>query len=963
MRKSGETSLHPQWQKFLAQAEVDTTIKVTKGAAKAPDTFSATNKRFWNLAFSSSKNRDRFHIDSAEVNTASSGTVLIALDAGIGATPSVFENGANKITLGDVLTKFGVVSDSLTGDIIAAIGQSVEVNVDTSEERNGFWCLQGPMFRVDTNLFFKIGDKSTCSLSNIGKALGKAFGLSVDEVASKPTFHLQRTVMGIPSPSTDSNSFSTSSAFALTVKLVGKGKGKGFIFWLRCTEGGCQCTLSEEPNTSGDLWDRLSALGGSNSAPKKEAAKPDLPSDVFPSCHLWKISLFKDYGQSSIRWQLRFILEWKSKESGSGSVPLLLSYDSVDSTFTGSLLFNGSFPSSTYRLLPWYDPLAIPTNVQLLDGFDLVKLFPDVRPPSSYFPTTLTNAIVAYSKGKKSAGTSNLISLSATLARSPASSFTPKPLSPFNWDAISLSIRKDSALSFDIFSSFTLNPLQSSDDGHPAPKETARLHTRLSYATSTWELNAAGANIPFRLLWSYFDEDVREPILSVLGDLSVRSLDLDYTYNSKAAATSFLFTGRIALGGLELRLFYQYATAEASGARTSAAHKKLTAEDPKPITVGNGLDHDWAFECDLAEPDAFNDYATTTSIGAITDCIAGGASSNLPDFVRLMAIKDVSDVTSATLRLGKTSQGGNQKIVFVLSIQAGAFGITFAQISGPKKSSGLSDSKTKTQPRTKRLLRVTAQGLPTMRNIPLVNELPPVFEELVYMWVTPEALTRQDIEIINSQIGEVQPFLYRAASAKLAAYAVVFKPGHHFLLVQEGGVILDHLFDHKPKSPSTAGKDRGSDPSPAPANGSLVKKSGLISISGLGLQYKTEILWLGVDGTLSIGPIAVTLLGLGVGIPLANARLDNLETIVGHLQWHLDGLGVLLSRPPLMMAGVFEHVTASGRESYRGGIALSIPPYTFAAVGEYTTVTLENREYKSVFVFAKLDGRECYTYY
>lgn len=58
------------------------------------------------------------------------------------------------------------------------------------------------------------------------------------------------------------------------------------------------------------------------------------------------------------------------------------------------------------------------------------------------------------------------------------------------------------------------------------------------------------------------------------------------------------------------------------------------------------------------------------------------------------------------------------------------------------------------------------------------------------------------------------------------------------------------------------------------------------------------------------------------------------------------------------MAGVFEHVTTSDQDSYRGGIALAIPPYTFLAVGEYSTVTLAGKNYKSVFVFAKLDGRE-----
>ena len=964
VRAAGDTSLNSQWSSFLAEAEVDTTVTITKASGdNEPDTFAATSNRFWGLVFNSSENPTRFDFTGAELDSAGGGPVLIALDVDIGATPSVFQDGKTAITLGDVLTKFGVVSDDTTGAIITAIGDTLNVDVDTSEKRNGFWCLPGSMFKVATNLSFKISDTSTCSLSTIGKALGDAFGFSMSTIASNPTFYLQHTVMGIPIPPTDSDSdadsdsgsvsssssFSISSAVTLTVQLV----AKGFIFLLECSESGLQCTLAENPDSKDDLWTRLSALNGGDSVPTQDTAKPDLDSGTFPQCNVWNISLFKDAGQTSLRWQLRFILEWQSS-SDDTSVPLLLSYDSADSTFAGSLLFSGSFPDpATYQLLPWYDPLTMPpASVSLSDGFDLTKLFSPAQSISSSIPTTLTSAMVSYTKD------TGLISLSATLARDDSTgSFTPAPLSPFTWDSISLSVEKDSAVSFDIFASFTLRPYQSSDSA--SSDEVASLHTQLSYANSIWGLSAGGASIPFRLLWSYFDQDVRDPILSVLGDLKARSLDLYYTYNSKAEASSFLFTGRVALGGLELRLFYQYTTKEA--ASDSAAHKKLKSDngDPSPITVASGLDHDWAFECDLASPNPFRDYAPV-SIADIADCFVDGGSSNLPDFVGLMAIEALSEVTAASLRIAKTGASGSGQITFVLSITAGPFNVTLAQLSAPKQQTGQSTSSGGAD--TKRVLRVTAKALPTMTNIPLVNELPPLFGELIYMWVTPSPLTVQDIATINAQLGEADPILCRATTASQTANAVAFKPGHHFLLAQDGAIILDHFFDHKSKTADSGdgSTDAGdsSDPPAAPTNGSLVKKSGIVSISGIGLQYKEGSLWLSVDGTLSIGPIAVTLLGFGVGIPLAGVRLDNLEAVVGSLQWHLDGLGVLLSKPPLLMAGVFEHVTISDQDSYRGGIALAIPPYTFLAVGEYSTVTLAGRDYKSVFVFAKLDGRE-----
>jgi hypothetical protein len=44
--------------------------------------------------------------------------------------------------------------------------------------------------------------------------------------------------------------------------------------------------------------------------------------------------------------------------------------------------------------------------------------------------------------------------------------------------------------------------------------------------------------------------------------------------------------------------------------------------------------------------------------------------------------------------------------------------------------------------------------------------------------------------------------------------------------------------------------------------------------------------------------------------------------------------------------------------SYSGGIAVGFPPYTLLAVGEYAEVEATDREpaFKSVFIFAKLDG-------
>ena len=50
------------------------------------------------------------------------------------------------------------------------------------------------------------------------------------------------------------------------------------------------------------------------------------------------------------------------------------------------------------------------------------------------------------------------------------------------------------------------------------------------------------------------------------------------------------------------------------------------------------------------------------------------------------------------------------------------------------------------------------------------------------------------------------------------------------------------------------------------------------------------------------------------------------------------------------------HDDVGGVSSYSGGVAVGFPPYTLVAVGEYAEVQTPKSTYKSVFIFAKLDG-------
>src|SRR6185369_4124281 len=93
---------------------------------------------------------------------------------------------------------------------------------------------------------------------------------------------------------------------------------------------------------------------------------------------------------------------------------------------------------------------------------------------------------------------------------------------------------------------------------------------------------------------------------------------------------------------------------------------------------------------------------------------------------------------------------------------------------------------------------------------------------------------------------------------------------------------------------------------------------------------------------------------------LKGLTLDNLQNAFANTEVTLHGLSLAFNKPPILIAGGFQHeiIQSLGvtQEVYLGGVAVSFPPYTFSGLGEYAIVKDKTGEYKSVFVFAKLDG-------
>jgi hypothetical protein len=532
--------------------------------------------------------------------------------------------------------------------------------------------------------------------------------------------------------------------------------------------------------------------------------------------------------------------------------------------------------------------------------------------------------------------------------------------SPFNWDILDVHLRligttvKEAELS----THFTLTDVAPSD-------RVALLGLSISYDTGTWELNGSVQNLSMSMLWQFFDSNAKDGILKILGKIEIQNLNVKYTYDSSGAATTFLFDGTVDIGKLALRMTYEH------------------------------TEKGWKFEFKAGSSDG------KATLQDVLNSIVDNAGNSLPSFVAGITIPSVSgddSPISITVQRGSDLDGStatDDRLFFAFHISIDDhFKLSLVQVTNADGS------------QTKRIIRFAVDKIPLIPKVPLLEKLPQPFDELEYMWVDPDGDGWKEAEIktINKGIltGSDQ-LSYKPLSgtdkdgkAVDGAGDIVIKTGHHFVVLNKGAVVLDHVFGasgtpattpsgDSPSTPPDSGitptstmvlvqgqtLDRRvqrsaadtSDPQApttnAPTKGALSFTFGPLSISAIALHYQEEesnkVLSLTMDATFDLNPISFSLLGFGIGLNLDGLTLNDLSKVADHLEVELHGLSLSFNRPPLMIAGGFEHDTGpSGEEIYKGDIGVSFPPYTFIGLGEYAVF----KDYKSVFVYAKLDGRK-----
>lgn len=941
-------------------------LPAAAGVASPPLKY--TSSRYWGLVFDTTKH-PQYNIEDSLVLSLTSNSVLTK-------------------DVETVLTVFGVLPDyrpanSLFGKILKSVG-SFQLSTD-DDSRNYFWMTPGHTCRFDTALTFQAAPSPSQPnlLSEVSQAIKDEIGIDILgklKDLSGPWISLQRTCLAVELLDDDGTTsiWDISTTFRCTVSFV----AAGLLFHLSLDPTGFGIAVT--PNTRKDatalsderFWSRINQLRGVGA--DDSSAKPPL-GGILPDVKLLKFAVGK-VAQQSAWWQIMTVLQWgQPSTSGDSAAPpqqpplqLYLAYDSETSTFAGGLVGPDFYTDSTHMLLPSYEPGVenlLPNGWNAPQGLDLRSISDEVKSLPAGFPTTIAEASITYRASEP-----KFLSLSAKLVQGTGSAKDVPVPCPFSWKELDVrvarSVGASSGFSFNASANFTL-----SHEGY----SPANLGVTVDYQSSPqkeWIVAAFAQNLSCGLLTSFFDPEFRDPMNLIVGNLTIASLMVVYTHKA-GAATSFLFTGTILFGDLQLNMFYQYASAQA-GADT-AAQRAINSTDqttPKPPSAVQG--DNWSFECDLKE------VGKTATVGVVFSSITGQPETDLPQFVAQITIPPAQGRELISLKVTKTP---DKQLMFAMRVNINTVSFRFIQIISKGKPA-------------KRILIVSVGKLPTIDGIPLIGQLPQPFDRLEYMWVNdaggsndPQGITQADAEALDQWILKTvdDKLDYKKTVVKDKpedkVKNVVLASGHHFIIVHNSEVAVDHVFGAPPpKKPLAMAMADGSPPAPqgtladastappnptdsqqpnpavpaAPAKGALIFTYGPLSISAITLQYKEQgddkILALTMDATFTMGPISFSLLGFGLGLPISKLKLNDLAGIAEGLIPQLSGLALSFNKPPLLIAGGFEHQVIGKNELFMGGVGIGFPPYTFVGVGEYAIMD----GFKSIFLYAKLDGRKSY---
>ena len=896
---------------------------------------------------------------------------------------------ASSISFNDVATKFGISSTNspalLTSFMTAVDSASLALSLDTtSTTRNAFWAVPGGFYQIVVSLTFDI--TTTGSLNQLQTFINKQFGLNLALTTINPQVIFTSYTSYTQDPTNPSSvTASTTPNYSLTVQFSISEFNISAVF----TPTDLKLMFSDLGTSpaGSSVFQQLQSAGLTSSSASgsptslSATALPDNSKtgstfdSFFQSIKLWNLTIGFDSatsgssgGNGDVYWAVGLLGRHFHVGSSLQDLLVAITYDSRTTTFEGELVTSLNIPSPRqYDYQSWKDidsSLVSPGS-----SVDFSSTFGGNKPPQQ-IPTSLPEAVIIYQKSQGGAGYHFLVSLSIgdnSLNTPPGSKPAPNG---FDWGSIQINLLLqndgiNSSTNIQVLSHFAL-PLPSGSPAIAPP--SIDLDLQYDSTRNYWLLEAEANNIQIASLGSYFDSNINGQVQKTVGLLYIKSLSILYTFDGKGDSSSFVFTGALVLGDLELDLYYQYQSATPSvGAQNASAVLWADgAPDGVSALPAPSSTPTWFFEAFLgaASPSSkLQDVVTSIS-----------PSTKLPSFVGNIAINPASGGNSpGKLKLMPIDASGG--LILIIQIVLADLDFTFVYLAPATGDSQI-------------IFRISVDKIPVISSIPLIKQLPQPFDSLLYLYLSGDAgLTQGTLDdVINKQLeGLTIPKIPYQVTNTGGSSPVALRAGHHFMVLHNHGeVILDHVFNddaagsQDPAQPDAtpaaamstalvihplaeAATDNSNDP--APTKGKLDVQLPFLSISGLTFQFKQASLYIDIDASMLLGPINFTVIGFEIVLHLSKVQLNDLSKMLtdGFITFGIHGLSVSIDESPLEIAGVFIHTQGSDPqghpvEEYMGGVAIGFEAWQFVAVGAYEIVTLPQGNYKSVFIYAKLNG-------
>ncbi|KAF3906714.1 hypothetical protein AA313_de0200109 [Arthrobotrys entomopaga] len=470
------------------------------------------------------------------------------------------------------------------------------------------------------------------------------------------------------------------------------------------------------------------------------------------------------------------------------------------------------------------------------------------------------------------------------------------------------------------------NPIADPDYSGPA-----QIVGSIDYSSAGWTLTGGVTNLWASTLYQFFNSDIQSAVAPVIQSILIDSVDVTYQYDSNGKASSLNLAAKLHFGSVELDLAYNnQPTEDGEGSVwTFSAEADLTVNQGRSITLGDVL------------------------IGLI------GTTGDLPEFVTGVVIELQSEKDFIKLNM-QSLPSGTPGLFFTAAVQIATpiTNFTFQYIQYCT-----SDAANEKLP-YKRVFVASMSSLPTF-DVPLVGTIPQPFDEALFMWVQPQTgadgLTKADVDIINEMLAadSLQSLPFKPVKKDPQPTDVLIKSGMHFMLVLKSNsgtpnIALDYTFgESTPETESlVATDDSGADSSSGMVE--YQKTVGGLSVRNLGLSYSKSVLSVKLDASVTLGPVAFSLLGAALKLDFSKDEGSLSHVTFDMLSFSIDGMAAAFDRPPLLMAGMFEVINTSAVHGYQGAVSIAFQPWMFAAAGFYGTMT--SPEYTTAFVYAILNG-------